>query len=273
MTVISDRPLPDVQNEADGRGIALDRVGITGLYYPLTIREKVGGLHPITARIDLFVGLHGNQRGAHLSSLVEALGEFRSRVFSMDDLLTLVRDVRARQDARGLVFENAEARIRFKYFVPKAAPSSGVIAPVAYDCGFDVSLHDMGSKSIVVGVPVITVCPCSLQISDIGAHNQRADVTVQLWQELEDDRFIWFEDVIALIEACASANVHTVLKRSDEKSVTERMFRSPRFVEDIVREVVLRLRSEIGNVRYSIRCESYESIHAHNACAEAYGVC
>lgn len=273
MTVMIDHSLPDVQNFRDRRGIALDQVGVTGLYYPLTVREKAGGVQPITARVDLFVGLHRDQRGAHLSSMVEALGEFSDKVFSMDALLTLVKDLRARQDARGLMFESADVRIRFKYFVSKAAPMSGISAPVAYNCGLDVSLNGAGSKSVMVGVPVITVCPCSLQISDRGAHNQRAEVTLQVWQDLEDECFIWIEDLIKVVEACGSAEVHTVLKRSDEKSVTEQMFGSPRFVEDIVREVVVRLQGGFNSVRYSVRCESYESIHAHNAFAEVRGVC
>jgi GTP cyclohydrolase I len=257
----------------DSRGVELDRVGVTGLYYPLIIREKAGGQQTVTTRIDLFVGLHARQRGAHLSSLVEALDSYRDRLFSMDDLLTLVQNIRAHQDERGLAFDRAEIRICFKYFVSKAAPSSGLTALVAYDCGFDVALHGTGYKSIIVGVPVTTVCPCSLEISEIGAHNQRAEVSVQLWQALDDKRFIWFEDVIDLVEGCASSAVHSLLKRVDEKAVTEQMFRAPRFVEDIVRDVVLRLRQEIGSIRYTVRCESFESIHAHNAYAEASGIC
>jgi GTP cyclohydrolase I len=148
-----------------------------------------------------------------------------------------------------------------------------VTSLVAYDCGFDVQVGSAGAKSIVVVVPVASVCPCSLEISDIGAHNQRAEVTVQLWQPLYDRRFIWLEDLIALVEQCGSGAVHSVLKRADEKLVTEQMFRAPRFVEDIVRGVVVRLRSEIGAIRYRVRCESFESIHAHNAVAEVSGAC
>lgn len=274
MTLIANgHALADVQNQADGRGVALDRVGIKGLYYPLTIREQGGGEQHITARIDIFVGLHQEQRGAHLSSLVEALDRYRSGLFSMDDLGNLVRQVRAEQDARGRAFESAEVRIGFKYFAPKAAPATGVTSMMAYDCGFDVSIGPTAAKALVVTVPLSSVCPCSLEISDLGAHNQRAYTTVQLWQATEDPRFIWLEDLIALVEECGSAPVYTVLKRADEKVVTERMFRSPRFVEDIVRETVVRVERRIGGVRYSVRCESEESIHAHNAYAEANGVC
>jgi GTP cyclohydrolase I len=264
-------PLPDVQGQSDTRGVPLSRVGVTGLYYPLTIRQKVGGHQRVTARIDLSVGLHAEQRGAHLSSLVEVLHTYHERLFSMDDLVTLLREVRSQQDERGLAIEGADIRIRFKYFLSKEAPASQLSGLVAYDCGFEVALDGPGFKSIIVGVPVTTVCPCSLQISSIGAHNQRAEVTVQLWQAHDDPRFIWFEDVVALVESCASSAVHSILKRHDEKAVTEAMFAAPRFVEDVVRDVVLRLRDEITGTRYNVRCESLESIHAHNAYAEATG--
>jgi GTP cyclohydrolase I len=273
MTTLQNGPLADVQNQIDGRGIALQRVGITGLYYPLTIREKSGGQQAITARFDILVGLHAQQRGAHLSGLVEALHRYRERLFSMDDVVGLVREVRAHQDSRGLAFDSAELRIRFKYFVPKVAPASGTLSLMAYDCGFDVELDHPGRKSVSVVVPVSTVCPCSLAISDAGAHNQRAHVSLQMWQELGDDRFIWLEDLIALVESCGSAGMHSVLKRADEKLVTEQMFRTPRFVEDVVREVVGEIHDRLHAVRYQVRCESFESIHAHNAYAETSGAC
>jgi GTP cyclohydrolase I len=125
-------------------------------------------------------------------------------------------------------------RIRFKYFVTKAAPATGSASLLAYDCGFDIELDHPGSKSVLVEVPVSTVCPCSLEISDIGAHNQRAHVSLQVWQDLADTRFIWLEDLICIVENSGSADMHSVLKRLDEKVITERMFRTPRFVEDVV---------------------------------------
>lgn len=265
--------LADLQSESDTRGVSLDRVGVTRLYYPLLIRQKVGGSQTVTGQIDLSVGLHMGQRGAHLSHLVEALESYRQRLFSMDDVVRLLQEVREGQDARGLPFDKATLQIRFKYFLPRVAPATGLDALVAYDCGFDVALDGPGHKSVISRVPVTSVCPCSLQISDSGAHNQRAEVTVQLWQALADERFLWFEDIITLAESCASSGVHSLLKRPDEKAVTEHMFQTPRFVEDIVREAVVRLREDVGGVRYHVRCESFESIHPHNAYAEAEGVC
>jgi GTP cyclohydrolase I len=261
----------DVQNQHDARGVPLERVGVTGLHYPLTIREKAGGRQPITARLDILVGLHEQQRGAHLSGLIESLHRYRDRLFSLDDMVELIREVRAQQDRRGLAFDTAELRMRFKYFVTKAAPATGSASLVAYDCGFDIELDHPGWKSVLVEVPVSTVCPCSLEISDVGAHNQRAHVSLQVWQNLADPRFIWLEDLICIVEKSGSADMHTVLKRLDEKAITERMFRSPRFVEDVVREVVVGVREEVPSVRFRVRCESLESIHAHNAFAEASG--
>lgn len=264
--------LPDIQGQTDERGVVLDRVGISGLFYPMTVRQKIGGHQAVTTTVALNVGLSERQRGAHLSSLVETLHRYNDHPFELDELVRLLRVVRGYQDERGEASDKAEISIRFKYFLPRAAPSSGVVALVPYDCGFDVALDGPGFKSVVVGVPIATVCPCSLAISEVGAHNQRANTVVQLWQGLDDGRILWFEDVINAVESCASSQVHSVLKRSDEKAVTERMFRTPRFVEDVVRDIVVRLRRNLEGVRYSVRCESLESIHSHNAYAEANGV-
>jgi len=265
--------LADVQNSVDERGIELDRVGVTDLFYPLTIREKAGGTQVATCRLNIFVGLHAAQRGAHLSHLVEALDNYRSRVFSMDSLVHLLRDVRARQDEHGLAFETAELQIRFMYFLPKLAPASGLSGLVGYDCGFDVALNRPGHKSVIVNVPIAAVCPCSLEISDVGAHNQRGVVTIQVWQMLDDTQFIWFEDLIEVAEGAASGDVHSLLRRADEKVVTEKMFREPRFVEDVVRGVVSGLRSRLKGVRYRVESKHFESIHPHNSYAQTQGEC
>jgi GTP cyclohydrolase FolE2 len=265
--------IADVQNQPDGRGIALDYVGVTGLHYPLSLRSPEGGAQTVTARVDLLVGLHGAQRGAHLSALVEALEGARDQVVGLPELVALVRTMRAQQDVRGLPADAGALRIRFKYFAKKYAPASGAASLLAYDGGFEVELAGAGGgeKSTFVNVPITTVCPCSLEISDVGAHNQRADVQLQLWQALDDRRIVWLDELIRLVEGCGSAELFSVLKRRDEKVVTERMFETPRFVEDVVRGVVVAVRERIGGVRYHVRCESQESIHAHNAVAEVSG--
>ncbi len=265
--------LTDVQNQLDDRGISLDRVGVTNLYHPLVVLEKSGAQQSVTAAIDLLVGLHEQQRGAHLSSLVEALQARYEEGFRMRDLVELLRGVRAYQDQRGIPFEKAHADVRFKFFLSKAAPASGVRSLMAYDCGFNVTLGVGGAKGQMVEVPISTVCPCSLEISDVGAHNQRALLRIQVWHPLEDERALWLEDVIAIAEKCGSSPVYSVLKRVDEKALTEQMFSAPRFVEDTVRHAVVGVRNSMQGVRYSVQCESFESIHAHNAYAEASGVC
>lgn len=208
-----------------------------------------------------------------MSSLVEALHVRHEEGFRMRDLVELLQGVRAYQDQRGIPLDKAHAEVRFKFFLSKAAPASGVRSLMAYDCAFDVTLGVGGAKSLMVEVPISTVCPCSLEISDFGAHNQRALLRIQVWQALEDECVLWLEDVIALAEECGSSPVHSVLKRVDEKALTEQMFSAPRFVEDTVRHAVVGVRNSMQGVRYSVQCESFESIHAHNAYAGAGGVC
>jgi len=264
--------LVDVQNHQDTRGVELEKVGITNLSYPLKIRDQTNGLQQVTAKIDILVGLHSQQRGAHLSHLVSALHQYKTRTFGMDDLVHLLRDVRRKQDGEGIPFDSAFIAISFTYFIEKTAPESKSKSLVAYDCGFEISLNKPGYKCVVVQIPVSTVCPCSKEISQEGAHNQRATVTIKTKQKLSDKRIIWIEDLIKLGEESASGEIYTVLRRVDEKSITERMFAHPTFVEDVVRNVVVALRTKIKNVEYFVKCESYESIHQHNAYAETSGI-
>ena len=191
----------------------------------------------------------------------------------MDDLVAMVKEIRLRQDQEGIPFTDANIGISFKYFVEKAAPSSGLKSLIGYDCGFEVELDGSGHKAVLVSVPVSTVCPCSKEISEQGAHNQRANVTISVRQPLDDSRIIWLEDLIGIAERSASGEVYTTLRRTDEKALTERMFESPAFVEDVVRNVVERIKSEVGGVRFLVTCESFESIHPHNVYAEAKGEC
>ncbi len=265
--------LADVQNHQDIRGVELEKVGITNLSYPLKIRERINGLQQVTAKIDILVGLHSQQRGAHLSHLISALHRYKTRTFGMDDLVRLLRDVRRRQDGEGIPFDSAFVNMSFTYFIEKTAPESGLKSLVAYDCGFEISLSRPGYKCVVVQIPVSTVCPCSKEISREGAHNQRAMVTIKTKQKLNDKRIIWIEDLIKIGEESASGEVYGVLRRADEKFITERMFARPAFVEDVVRNVVVALREKVKDIEYFVKCESCESIHQHNAYAETSGVC
>lgn len=236
--------LPDVQNRYDHRGIELDKVGITDLFFPLKLRDKANGIQHITAQIDILVGLHSQQRGAHFSHLVSAFDRYKTRTFGMDSLVKLLREIRKQQDEEGIPFDSAYINIYFKYFVEKAAPKTKLIAPIGYDCGFVIFLNKPGYKCVTVNVPVSTVCPCSMEMSKVGAHNQRGMVTIEVKQKLTDKRIIWIEDLISIAEQSASSEVYTLLRRIDEKVITEKMFSSPTFVEDVVRNVVVSLRSK-----------------------------
>lgn len=267
------RRLPDVQNHEDNRGIELDKVGITNLYYPLRIRDKANGLQHVTAKMDILVGLHSRQRGAHFSHLVSALNRYKTRTFGMDSFVRLLKEIRKQQDEEGLPFDSAQIRISFTYFVEKTAPESKLKSSVGYDCGFEISLNKPGHKCVIVNVPVSTVCPCSMEISQIGAHNQRGVVTIKVSQKLNDKRLIWIEDLIRIAEQSASSDLYTLLRRADEKFVTEKMFSQPVFVEDVVRNVVINLKEQVSGIKYFVKCENSESIHPHNAYAEVSGEC
>ena len=267
------KTLPDVQNHEDKRGIEIDKVGITNLYYPLKIRDKANGLQYITAKMDILVGLHSRQRGAHFSHLISALNKYKTRTFGMDSFVRLLREVRKGQDGEGIPFDSAYINITFRYFVEKTAPQSKLKSLVGYDCGFEISLNRPGYKCVVVNVPVSTVCPCSMEISQQGAHNQRGIVTIKVKQKLNDKRIVWIEDLIAIAEQSASSDVYTLLRRMDEKSITEKMFSHPAFVEDVVRNAVIGLKKQVKNIEFFVQCENSESIHPHNAYAEVSGKC
>lgn len=267
------RRLPDVQNHEDQRGIELDKVGITNLYYPLRIRDKANGLQHITAKMDILVGLHSQQRGAHFSHLISALNRYKARTFDMDNLVQLLKEIRKQQDEEGIPFDSACIRISFRYFVEKTAPESKLKSLIGYDSGFEIALNKPGYKCVIASVPVSTVCPCSKEISQEGAHNQRGIVTIKVYQKLNDKRIIWIEDLIKIAEQSASSDLYTLLRRVDEKFVTEKMFSHPTFVEDVVRNVVVNLKEQVKDIRYFVKCENSESIHPHNAYAEVSGEC
>jgi GTP cyclohydrolase I len=267
------KALPDVQNHEDKRGIELDKVGITNLYYPLKIRDKAKGLQHITAKMDILVGLHSRQRGAHFSHLISALNKYKTRTFGMDSFVRLLREVRKGQDGEGIPFDSAYINISFRYFIEKTAPESKLKSLVGYDCGFEISLNKPGYKCVIVNVPVSTVCPCSKEISQEGAHNQRGIVTIKVKQKLNDKRIVWIEDLTTIAEQSASSDVYTLLRRVDEKSITEKMFSHPAFVEDVVRNAVIGLKKRVKNIEYFVKCENSESIHPHDAYAEVSGKC
>jgi GTP cyclohydrolase I len=253
----------DLQSGADTRNIPLERVGITGLALPVKILQKNDGFQHVTAEASLFVEVPATVRGTHLSRFVELLTEWADQPVSSADLEHLVEETRHRTES-----QSAEAALVFKYFLPKAAPVSGRVGVLDYECEFRGRVDDEGFDFILgVKVPVTTLCPCSKEISDAGAHNQRAIVDMRV--RYRGEEFIWLEDLIAVVEAEGSCAVYPILKRADEKYVTEAAYANPKFVEDVVRDLMLQLPCVPGITWVSVECESQESIHNHNAVASA----
>jgi GTP cyclohydrolase IB len=258
--------LRDIQSEEDTREIPLQKVGVCGLQYPVQVLDKVNKTQQTTASVDLFVNLPHHYKGTHMSRFIEIFHKHHSDL-TMKHFLEMLDEIRG-----SLAAQYAYGTVTFPFFIEKKAPVSGEAGIMSYTCSYEGSVGDgVRNFFISIAVPVTTLCPCSKAISDYGAHNQRGIVRVKL---LYSD-FFWIEDVIAMIENCASGGLYSVLKRKDEKWVTEHAYDNPRFVEDVVREVYMGLRSfpvEKPFAWFSVEAENFESIHNHNAYARTeYG--
>lgn len=250
--------LPDIQSRIDHRGLSIDAVGIKGVRYPLTIRSAGKALTTV-AVLDMTVGLSATSKGTHMSRFVELL-EDRSDPLSLDDLRTVMVAMLARLDA-----ESGEIQIRFPYFMKKTAPVSGVQSQLDYDvCWSGQVAHDGSIKlGMKVSVPATSLCPCSKEISDYGAHNQRSHIHIAA--DLVEVMSI--EELVRIAERGASCEVYGLLKREDEKYVTERAYDNPKFVEDLVRDVALALDGDARIAAFTVEAENFESIHNHSAYA------
>lgn len=252
------QPMADVQNDPAGVPLAIDTVGVTGLKLPLIVSDRTRGFQHTVALVDLGVSLPGFFKGTHMSRFVEALEGWNEHL-SFKSLTLLLQDVKTR-----LMACKSYARFSFPYFIRKAAPVSGVSGLMAYDCVLTGELEgEKPAMLLEVTVPVMTVCPCSKAISCEGAHSQRADVRFSVLMS----GLCWIEECIAMAEGAGSSPVYPVLKREDEKFVTEAAFARPMFVEDVVREVARQLDEHPMITSYTIEVESHESIHGHNAFA------
>lgn len=251
-------PIEDVQNTPDTRQLSIDKVGIKSIRHPVKVKDKTGGVQHTVANFNMYVFLPHNFKGTHMSRFVEILNN-NEREISVESFESILRAMVKRLDA-----ESGHVEMTFPYFVNKAAPVSGVQSLSDYEVTF-IGEINQGKYDITVKVvvPVTSLCPCSKKISDYGAHNQRSHVTVTA---LIND-FIWVEDIIRLVEDQASCEVYGLLKRPDEKYVTERAYDNPKFVEDIVRDVAAQLNAEPRIVRYTVESENFESIHNHSAYA------
>jgi GTP cyclohydrolase I len=236
--------LADVQSLPDDRNISLKRVGIKNIRYPVTVLDKTKG------RQHQF-------KGAHMSRFVEILNRHRREinVRTFAGILVEMKDC--------LNAQEAHLEVDFPYFIEKQAPVTKTPGLMEYGCGLHGTMGDRLDMVVVVRVPITTVCPCSKEIADYGAHNQRGEV--RAWVRF--DRFFWIEDIIAEVEKAASSEVYSVLKRPDEKFVTEKAYESPMFVEDVVREVCRRLQTMPAVTWFVVEAENFESIHNHSAYA------
>jgi GTP cyclohydrolase I len=251
--------LPDIQSTPDERALAIDRVGVKGVRYPLLLGMPGGATQPTVATFDLYVALPPHVKGTHMSRFLELL-EARREAFTTESFRSLMADMLTRLDAEAGYIE-----ARFPYFVEKAAPVSGVKSLLDYEVAFRAEVKPGADYdfTLQVMVPVTSLCPCSKKISDYGAHNQRSHITIAA--TLAEPMAI--EDLVAIAEAQASCELWGLLKRPDEKYVTERAYDNPKFVEDLVRDIALGLDQDARILAFTVESENFESIHNHSAYA------
>lgn len=253
--------MKDVAASLDTRGITVQRVGVKDVHLPVRVRRKGAGFDSVLARIDLAVELPHQFRGTHMSRFVDILFQWSQQPISKPDLEEMLQGARDRLGAR-----RAQIEVFFKYFITKQAPVSTSESALDYDCSFEGILdNDDYTFTLGVEVPVTILCPCSKEISNYGAHNQRAIIKARIRYRAEV--MVWIEDLVAMLERQGSAEIFPLLKREDEKAVTEAAYEHPKFVEDVVREVVAILRSDPRVTWFQVSCESLESIHNHTVYA------
>ena len=257
--------LPDIQKTPDTRGIPIDQVGITNLEYPVHVMDREGQLLRTVARITMSVHLPHHFKGTHMSRFLEVLADHEGEV-TMRTLPLILHDLKRKLDAA-----SAHIEVAFPYFIEKAAPVTGARAKVGVRCTFlGESNGGKDDFALRVEVPVKTLCPCSKEISDYGAHNQRGYVTIEVRTRKERKggwALVWIEELVAIAEQSASAPVYALLKRPDERHVTMQAYDNPVFVEDLVRNVALRLKADRRITSFEVKAVNQESIHAHDAFA------
>jgi len=258
MSAVTDQSIEDVQSSVDTRKIAINKVGIKDIRHPVKVGDRSEGEQHTIANFNMYVFLPHNFKGTHMSRFVQILNnhEREISVKSFKDMLV--------EMAERLESSAGHIEMTFPYFINKTAPVSGVQRLLDYEVTLIGEITDGKPKMFIkVVVPVTSLCPCSKSISDYGAHNQRSHVTVTV----QTKDFIWIEEVIELVEKQASCELYGLLKRPDEKFVTERAYDNPKFVEDMVRDVAGKLNEDSRIVGYTVESENFESIHNHSAYA------
>ena len=255
--------LKDVQNSLDRRGIAIQRVGIKDAHLPFLIKTLDGGFQQVLARIKFTVALPMEYKGTHMSRFLEILNQWSQKPVAEPEMEAILTEALDRLEA-----QSAELCIQFKYFIEKQAPVSGKRSVLDLDCSFTGYKKRSEPMQFILGVdvPFTSLCPCSKEISRYGAHNQRGLMKVQVRFQ-PGYECIYIENLAALMEKQASCPIYPLLKREDEKYVTEAAYENPKFVEDILRDLVLVLREIPGMEWFAVECENFESIHNHSAYA------
>jgi GTP cyclohydrolase IB len=250
--------IPDVQSLADVRHLAIDKVGIKGIRHPVIVRDKSVGVQHTIASFNMYVHLPHNFKGTHMSRFVEILNH-HGREISVESFESILREMVKKLEA-----QSGHIEMNFPYFVNKTAPVSGVQSLLDYDVTFIGEIQDGRYRfTMRVCVPVTSLCPCSKKISERGAHNQRSHVTITVCT----GKSVWIEEVVRFAEEQASCELYGLLKRPDEKFVTERAYDNPKFVEDMVRDIAAVLNADERIEAYKVESENFESIHNHSAYA------
>tara|TARA_Y100001936_G_scaffold253636_1_gene319649 strand:- start:5626 stop:6429 length:804 start_codon:yes stop_codon:yes gene_type:complete len=254
----ADSLIADVQSTPDTRQIAIDRVGIKAIRHPIKVTDKTGGVQHTIAMFNMYVNLPHNFKGTHMSRFVEILNNHDHEI-SVESFEKILRTMVERLETH-----SGHIEMTFPYFINKSAPVSKVKSLLDYDVTF---IGEMKKKcyefTMKVIVPIASLCPCSKKISDYGAHNQRSHMSISV----RTNSFIWIEDIIKIAEEKASCELYGLLKRPDEKYVTEKAYNNPKFVEDLVRDVAIELNKDPRIDAYTVESENFESIHNHSAYA------
>jgi len=255
------RPIADVQSSADDRRLPIQQVGVRGVRYPVIVQTE-HGTQPSVAEFTMTVALSAEQKGTHMSRFIALLDESRTPL-SAASLAQILRVMLVKLEA-----EDGRIEVSLPYFVEKAAPVSGVKSLLDYQVTFSAEIvSGAATRALKVVVPVTSLCPCSKEISDYGAHNQRSHVTIGV--TLAADLSV--EDLVRIAEESASSELYGLLKRVDEKYVTEAAYDNPKFVEDLVRDVVRGLQHDARIATFDVEVENFESIHNHSAYARITG--
>ena len=259
--------MKDIASLNDERGIDIQQVGVTGVSLPILILRKSGGYDNVTATLSLAVDLQHDIRGTHMSRFLEILEDWRQKPLSYREIGTILTDVIQKLNAK-----KSNMTVSFKYFLERIAPVSKSVSLMDYDIVFtgDKSIDGVYDFTLNAKVPVTALCPCSKEISKYGAHNQRAIISATVKSHSGGDDMLWIEDLIDLVEAQGSSQLYPLLKREDEKYVTEQAYENAKFVEDILRDTALALKNDARVTGFKVRVDSIESIHNHNVYAELH---